>query len=64
VQNSTYAIPNSIAIWPGVFPLGSTTKLAPFFDNDNDGIYNPINGDYPLIKVTKQFSQYLMMWAM
>ena len=23
-------------------------KLAPFFDNNNDGIYNPDNGDYPL----------------
>jgi hypothetical protein len=50
IQNGAYSIPNSINIWPGVYPLGSTTKLAPFFDNNNDGIYNPINGDYPLIK--------------
>jgi hypothetical protein len=50
VQNGTYSITNSITMWPGVFPLNSNKKLAPFFDNNNDGIYNPLNGDYPLIK--------------
>jgi hypothetical protein len=50
VQNGSYTIPNSITIWPGVFPLNSTNQLAPFFDNNNDNIYNPLNGDYPLIK--------------
>lgn len=32
------------------FPLPTGQKLAPFFDNDQDGDYNPDNGDYPLIK--------------
>ncbi len=50
VQNGSYTIPNGLVKWPGVFPLNSTKKLAPFFDNNTDGIYNPINGDYPLIK--------------
>ena len=26
-----------------------TDNLAPFFDNDGDGIYNPLKGDYPVI---------------
>ena len=26
-------------------------NLAPFFDNDGDGIYNPTHGDYPIIGV-------------
>ena len=31
------------------FSLPNTTHgLAPFFDNNNDGIYNPTDGDYPL----------------
>lgn len=27
-------------------------SLAPFFDNDDDGIYDPLKGDYPVIKVS------------
>ncbi|MEL6864966.1 MAG: T9SS type A sorting domain-containing protein [Bacteroidota bacterium] len=54
-------IPTSILAWPG---NGSTNSMstngfeipnrsvgmAPFFDNDGNGIYNPENGDYPEIK--------------
>lgn len=29
---------------------GESYYLAPFFDNDADGTYNPDNGDYPLIQ--------------
>ena len=41
-----------IANWPA---HGDTTKgqayyLAPFVDNNNDGVYNPLAGDYPKIK--------------
>jgi len=52
-------VPNSILGWPGYgnphseaingFPLPDMA-LAPFWDEDADGIYNPGNGDYPLIK--------------
>lgn len=57
-------IPDNIKYWPGkgnpllldhptfnkwYFNNGS---LAPFFDNNGDGIYNPVNGDYPVIKVS------------
>ncbi len=52
--------PTSILDWPakgnayatgknGV-PLTITKKMAPFVDINNDGIYNIMDGDYPLIK--------------
>ncbi|MFK7784893.1 MAG: T9SS type A sorting domain-containing protein [Crocinitomicaceae bacterium] len=44
---------NSIYGWPanGDPSLGQAFQLAPFFDRDGDGTYNPIaSGDYPLIK--------------
>ena len=31
----------------------STIHLAPFWDNNQDGIYNPYHGDYPLVKGDK-----------
>ncbi len=47
-----YVIPASIQNWPanGNVALGQANIIAPFFDNDHDGIYNPGHGDYPLIK--------------
>jgi len=30
--------------------LGQSEKIAPFYDNNNDGIYDPMAGDYPQIK--------------
>ncbi|MDR2011029.1 MAG: T9SS type A sorting domain-containing protein [Bacteroidales bacterium] len=47
-----YVIPESILSWPanGDTDLGHSAKLAPFTDRNNDGIYNPEDGDYPLIK--------------
>lgn len=52
VSNGTFAVTNSILNWPA---MGDTSKgephyIAPFVDADNDKIYNPLNGDYPLIK--------------
>ncbi len=37
--------------WPGNGDVssGQLSKLAPFYDLDNDGLYNPLNGDYPII---------------
>jgi hypothetical protein len=46
-----YVTPYVIANWPAnpnQF-LGINAPLAPYVDVDNDGIYNPINGDYPKI---------------
>lgn len=47
-----YNIPNVILNWPahGDTLKGQDFYLAPFVDVDNDGIYNPDNGDYPKIK--------------
>lgn len=59
-------IPDDILYWPGkgnpnLLNSDDETKqswyfnegsLAPFFDNNNDGIYDPLSGDYPVIKVS------------
>ncbi len=44
-----YTIPQSILDWPahGDVALGQSYYLAPFFDADGDGNYDPNNGDYP-----------------
>ncbi|MBI3510486.1 MAG: T9SS type A sorting domain-containing protein [Bacteroidetes bacterium] len=44
-----YTIPEAILSWPGNGNAaeGQAHYLAPFFDADGDGIYNPHNGDYP-----------------
>jgi len=50
VGNGTYIIPQVILTWPAKGNGYVTEKMAPFFDFDNDSIYNPMNGDYPVIK--------------
>ncbi|MAR67709.1 MAG: hypothetical protein CL833_10725 [Crocinitomicaceae bacterium] len=44
-----YTIPESILSYPGNgnASLGYAHMLAPFHDHNNDGIYNPNDGDYP-----------------
>ena len=38
--------------WPahGDTEKGQAFYIAPFFDNNTDGIYNPMDGDFPIIK--------------
>ncbi len=38
--------------WPahGEPALGQTPDIAPFYDNNSNGIYEPLSGDYPLIR--------------
>lgn len=50
-QNSNYLLPNHIKKWPGNgYPeLGTADLLAPFADRNQNGVYDPENGDYPLI---------------
>jgi len=45
-------IPQDIIEWPahGDTSKGQSYKLAPFFDNNSDGKYDPYDGDYPVIK--------------
>lgn len=46
-----YQIPRSILNWPAHGrnhdPYNEDFYLAPFFDRNGDGIYNPLDGDYP-----------------
>ncbi|MCR9173446.1 MAG: T9SS type A sorting domain-containing protein [bacterium] len=56
-QSSTYTMPNDIANWPaqgdtslGPQGTGMLAYIAPFVDVNNNGQYDPQNGDYPCIK--------------
>ena len=49
VTNGTYIIPNVINTWPGNHPT-LTSQLAPYIDLNQNGNYDPLNGDYPDIK--------------
>ena len=50
VQNGNYPIDYEIATWPANGPEGYAENLAPFIDVNEDGIYNPMDGDYPDIE--------------
>lgn len=45
VYSSDY--PTEIIDWPGNGQSGEAKYLAPFFDVNNDGLYNYVDGDYP-----------------
>ncbi|NCC74471.1 MAG: hypothetical protein EOM06_13910 [Sphingobacteriia bacterium] len=51
-QQPGYEPIENIRNWPGNGDpaLGQASLLAPFYDWDNDGIYDPMKGDFPLIK--------------
>jgi hypothetical protein len=51
-NSSNYSPPQSLVDWPahGDPNLGEAFNLAPFFDNNQDGFYDPYDGDYPIIK--------------
>ncbi len=59
VTNGSYAIPNEIKYWPAHGNGNYSRKLAPFVDLNGDGIYNPLNGDYPEIK-----GDQMLWWVM
>ncbi|MCF8227395.1 MAG: T9SS type A sorting domain-containing protein [Bacteroidales bacterium] len=44
-----YVIPEEILNWPahGNEAKNQSFYLAPFYDNNNDGVYDPYSGDYP-----------------
>ena len=50
-----YAIPQSIMTWPahGDVAQFQDYYMAPFFDKNSDGDYNPNDGDFPCIKGDK-----------
>ena len=51
-NTSGYVIPPDIASWPGNGNIanGEAAQLAPYPDINNDGVYSPNLGDYPIIK--------------
>lgn len=49
VVAGTPTLSENISGWPGRTSL-NMPSLAPFFDYNNDGIYNPIFGDYPVLQ--------------
>ncbi|MEP7168409.1 MAG: T9SS type A sorting domain-containing protein, partial [Bacteroidota bacterium] len=50
VTNGTYIVPPDILSWPASGIGNITRNLAPYVDYNNDGVYNPFDGDYPKIK--------------
>jgi len=46
-----YTIPQGFIDWPaeGNISAGQAPYLAPFFDNDQDGSYEPFDGDHPCV---------------
>ncbi len=71
------SIPKGVRGWPGKgnpffsevngFELPNTDQgLAGFFDNDGDGLYNPQNGDYPVIEIrgcdAPQYPDEMIFW--
>lgn len=59
VSNGTYTIPEAIATWPGNGKGRSSRHLAPYFDRDQNGSYEPQKGDYPIIK-----GDEMLFWIM
>jgi hypothetical protein len=50
VTNGLYPVPDVILNWPAQGSGNYSRNLAPFVDFNNDGLYNPFDGDYPDIK--------------
>lgn len=53
VGTDGYSIPENILSWPGNGGEGYAPQLAPYYDADSNGIYEPQHGDYPLIRGDK-----------
>jgi len=67
--NANYTIPNSILDYPAQ-NANQTEDLFPYRDVDNDGLYNPLNGDYPEFNLdgsihcdsTKLYGDQVLLW--
>lgn len=57
VTGNGYEIPSIITNWPahpGEDQEGVSHYIAPFYDADGDGEYNPSNGDYPYYDISNE----------
>lgn len=52
--DANYSIPEAISSWPGNGGPGESHFLAPFYDANQDGYYNPLDGDYPHYDLNKE----------
>src|SRR5262249_47777747 len=64
------SIPKGILNWPAYGnpynPIVGNRNLAPFEDADNNGIYDPTGGDYPVIDETctkKTYADQMIWWV-
>jgi hypothetical protein len=59
VPSEEYDIPPSIMEWPahGDVSKNQSYYLAPFYDNDGDGEYDPFSGDYPYYDIENELCQ-------
>jgi len=72
-QTMTVAeVPQTLLDWPGKnnphfteFTLPENKELAPFWDANADGVYNPIEGDYPVInsEIEGQYADEMVWWV-
>ena len=50
-EDEGYEVPESLRNWPAAHNESNVSPyLAPFIDWNSDGVYNPENGDYPIIR--------------
>ncbi len=59
IPSEDYTIPNEILDWPahGDVSKNQSYYLAPFYDVDGDGEYNPTAGDYPYYDIDNSLCQ-------
>ena len=65
------SIPDNVLYWPGKGNSFLSAKgydmnnnLAPFFDRDADGVYNPVKGDYPSVKDgSEAYGDQMVYWV-
>jgi hypothetical protein len=50
LANGSYTPPDDFITWPAHGKGNYSNNLAPFVDIDNNGLYEPLKGDYPKIK--------------
>lgn len=54
VSNGSYPVPYELITYPAIGTGNYTRNMSPYVDYNNDGNYDPYNGDYPLIKGDQQ----------
>jgi hypothetical protein len=59
VTSGSYPVPGIILNWPAHGSGNYSRRLAPFIDHNADGVYNPMDGDYPDIK-----GDQMIWWVM